>query len=528
MNRQQSNPCSMNRRQFLQLTGGAATVLALSACTLTVPAPQAPAAAPTMNEPQRGGILRVAFSEAVTTLDQAIPLGVTDVQVGFQLYNTLAQRNEDKPDSPITPLLAESWEVSDDAKLYTFHLRQGVTFHHGTPFTAKDVEYTINRLFDPNLGGGVGASLSSIEKVEVVDDYTVKFHLRVPDVALPYAIAGAGVGIVPHDRTTEQLATEAAGTGAFVVAEHLPGERLVLKRNENFWDKELPYLDEIQMLIIPEAVTQISALASGTVDMLYQITLENLAMLQATPDVMVHENALGVYPVFLMNVRTKPFDDVRVRQAFKHAVDRPALQQAMLAGHGAVGNDQPIAAGTAFWADIEPLAYDVEKAKALLAEAGLADGLEVTLSLSDLGGPRVNDAAVAIQEMVKAAGITLTIEKVPTNTFYAERYMQAPFFGAWWPAFSEPTGILPLAYTSTAPYNESGWSDPQVDELIASAQGETDTEKRKQTYATIQQLISEQGGVLIPYFAPFLQATRTNLHGLRPGVELHARLIWLA
>lgn len=519
---------SMSRRQFLQIAGATAASVLLTACAPVAPSAQAPAAAPATSKPQRGGTLRVAFLDSVTNLDPALATSSIDVQLAWQLYENLVRRGENEEGAPLHPELAESWEMSDDAMTHTFHLRKGVTFQHGTPFTAKDVEYTINRLLDPKLGSGAGATLGAVQKVEVVDDFTVKFHLKIPNVTLPFVLGGPGAQIVPHDRTTEQLAKEAAGTGAFKVTESVPGERVVLKRNENYWDKELPHLDEVQLLTIPEPASQISALTSGTLDLIFQIGVESLAALQNVPDVVVLESKQGIYPVFVMHVADKPFDDVRVRQAFKHAVDRPALLKAMLQDRGVVGNDQPIGPNTPFWADVKPLEYNVEKAKKLLADAGYPDGVKVTLTMSEIGGPRINDTAVALQEMVKAAGITITLDKVPYNNYYADKYMKVPFFVSWWPVMSEPNGILPLAYSSKGFYNESGWSDPQLDELIGKGRGERDLAQRQKEYAEVQKMISEQSGVLIPYFASILQAARTNVKGHVPGAQLRAQFVWLA
>jgi len=520
---------AFNRRQFLQVAASAAALVSLSACTPLAP-PAAPPAGgslatkPVVTEPKRGGVLRLVPADDVTTLDPGTSGTVADVQLGFMLYNTLTRRSEGEAGAPIYPELAKAWEMNEDATIHTFHLHQGVTFHHGTAFTAKDVEYSINRLIDPAFGASIGASLGAIDKLEIVDDFTIKFHLKAPNVTLPFVLSGPGTQIVPHDRTTEALRKEPSGTGPFVLAERIPGERTVVKRNEHYWDKEHPYLDEVQLLVIPE----VAALTSGTVDMLYQIGLDNLSMLENAAGVELLESSQGVYPVFVMHVADKPFDDLRVRQAFKHAIDRAALHKAMMQGRGIIGNDQPIGPGSPFWADVQPLAYDVEKAKNLLAEAGYPDGVEVTLSTAEIGGPRLNDAAIAIQEMVKAAGITITIDKGPVGSFYAEKYMKVPFFVSWWPVFSEPDGILPLAYRAQGFYNESGWSDPNVDELIATGRGKQDLEKRKAIYAEVQQIISEQGGVLIPYFAPFLQAIRSNLHGHIPGTRVAYQNVWLA
>ena len=524
----------LSRRHFLQIVGGGAASLALlSACVPPTPTSQSSApdasVASDATTPQQGGVLRIAMSDDVTTLDPATGVNAAaDIQLGFLLYNTLTRRSEGETGTPIYPELAESWEVNEEATIHTFHLVQNATFQHGTAFTAKDVEYTVNRLLDPSLGSSVGNSLGSIDKMEIVDDFTIKFHLKAPNVTLPFVLSGPGTQIVPHDRTTEELVKEPAGTGPFVLAERMPGERTVVKRNTNYWDKTHPYLDEVHLLMLPEPTSQIAALTSGTADMLYQIGLESVPTLENAPDVMVLESIQGIYPVFVMRVTEKPFADVRVRQAFKHAIDRAALNQAIWQGRGSIGNDQPIGPGSPFWADVPPLAYDLAKAKELLTAAGYPDGVEVTLSTADVGGPRLNDAAIAIQEMVKAAGITITIDKVPVGAYYGQKYMQVAFFVSWWPVFSEPDGVLPLAYASQGFYNESGLSDPKLDDLIVAGRGELNGEKRHAIYAEIQQMISEQGGVLIPYFAPILQAVRSNVKGHIPGARVAYQNLWLA
>lgn len=520
----------VNRRQFMQWSGSVASLALLSACA-PVAAPAAPEAAPAAADatPKRGGVLRLATPDDLTTFDPGTVAGsFSDTRVADMLYETLIRRAEAEEGVPLYPVLAESWEANDDATVYTFHLRQGVTFHHGTPFTAKDVEYTFTRLLDPAFGGSAGG-LAEIDHLAIIDDHTIEFHLKSPNVTLPYNLGGQSAKIVPHDRTTEQLAKEGAGTGPFVLAEWISGERIVTKRNESYWAAGQPYLDEVQMLIIPEATTQIAALTSGSIDFVQTVDQESLPLLAGAANVAVLECRQGLYPVFAMRVDQKPFDDVRVRQAVKHAIDRAGLQTAILQGRGTIGNDQPVDPGSPFWANIAPLAYDVEKAKSLLAEAGYPDGLELTLHTSDVvdGGPGVNEAAVAIQEMLKAVGITLTIENVPGAAYYAQTYMQVPFFTSWFPTFSEPDAILPLAYTSTGAYNESGWGDPQTDELIAAGRAEPDVEKRKAIYSQVQQVISTEGGVLVPYFAPYLQAASTRLQGHAPGLRIVFANLWL-
>lgn len=519
---------SMHRRQFLQVAGSAAALLALSACQSVSISPvvsdEAPSSAQT---PQAGGTLRIAIADPIASLDPGIFSSDGEINLGYMIYNNLVHRNEGELGTPLVPALAESWEVSEDALTFTFYLRQGVTFHHGGAFTATDVEYSIQRLLDPALGTGVARSLATLDRIEVVDDYTVRFQMKEPNVSLPFVLSGPGFQIVPHDLSNEELATTPTGTGPFQFVEHLPGERLTLQRFDGYWEENTPYLDGIQLLTLPESASQITALTSETVDLILRVGIETLPTLESAPNVQVFESLQGVFPLFAMDVTQPPFDDVRVRQAFKHAIDRTGLQQTILQGRGIIVNDQPIMPGGTFHAEIPPLAYDVEKAKELLAEAGYPDGLEVTLSLAEVT-PRISDTAVVIQEMVKAAGITINLDVVPMGSYWSERYLQAPFFVSFWNSNSEPDGMLSLAYTSTGPYNESKWVDPNVETLIAQARGESDVEKRVALYADVQQQISQNGGVIIPYVSPLLMAGRTNVQGLIAQNPIYTQNIWLA
>jgi peptide/nickel transport system substrate-binding protein len=228
-----------------------------------------------------------------------------------------------------------------------------------------------------------------------------------------------------------------------------------------------------------------------------------------------------------MSVNEKPFDDVRVRQALKHSIDRNALQKVVLQGRGVIMNDQPVAPFSPLWANIPPLAYDVEKAKALLAEAGYPNGLEVTLTIAEIT-PGIMDAAVVIQESAKAAGITINLNRSPVGAYWAEQYMQVPFFVSYWPLESEPDPQLSLVYVSDGIFNESGWFDARVDTLISESRGSRDLATRKQQSAEIQQIISSEGANIIPYSMPIIMAARDTVRDLIPGQFIYPQFIWLA
>ena len=518
----------LNRRTFLQMAGGVA-VAAFSASCIAPPATEPPAIAPQpstgLSGPQRGGVLRIAIVDSPSSLDPTTFLNTADFSYGYTVFDALIRRSDGEGAS-LLPQLAESWEMSEDALTYTFYLRQGVTFHHGTPFTAKDVAFTVDRLLDPALGLGSHPLFSSVDRTEIVDDHTIVFHLNRPSVTLPFVVSSPGTQILPHDRTDEQRNTEPSGTGPFRLVEYVPGERTLFARNESYWDEGLPYVDELHFLEIPEVATQIASLTSGTVDVIAQLGIENVAALADTQGVQTQEGSHGTYPVFAMKVNEAPFDDVRVRQAFKHAIDRNTMHQVILQGRGAVLNDQPVMPVSPLWADVPALEYDVEKARALLVEAGYADGLEISIPIAEVL-PRIVDTAVVMQGMLKEVGITLNLNRVPIGNYWAEHYMQTPFFVSYWPSISEPDNQLSLGFMTGSSSNESGWSDPRVDALINESRGEGDLTKRKEKLAEIQQIISHEGGVIIPYLMPILSATRDNVHGYTPNLFIFSQYVWL-
>lgn len=533
MNKQTNNASPISRRRFFQVAGGATLLLAATACRTDLPQPSAVAPVPAAAEgPQRGGLLRFAPLDSPTTLDPIRFVSAADIYLAAAVYEGLVAIDSSDPTYPIVPRLAESWEVSEDGLEWIFHLRPGVVFHHGTPLTAQDIVYTFTRVRDPAMAAAGLTRIPYVETVEALDNGSpqgaVRFRLTSPVVTFLYTLgdALACLTIVPHDRTTEELAQQASGTGPFQVMEYIPGERTVLKRHEQYWEAGLPYLDEVQHLYLPDATTQVAALTSGALEAMV-LKSEDIATLQHHDDIQLLKLNPGGQDIFVMRADQPPFDDVRVRQAFKLAVDRPGLLQVVLQGEGVLGNDQPIAPSSPFWADLPIPQQDLAGAKALLAAAGYPDGVAVTLVVAEIW-PGITNAAVALQEMVKPAGITLTLERVPIDVFWIQSYMQAPFFVSYWFNPLDPDIPLSNVYQSTAPFNESGWQNPDLDALIAAGRIEADQEKRKAIYAQVQQLISEQGCVIIPYHRPLLVAARSVVQNMRQELTYSgARDTWL-
>ncbi len=507
-----SNLFTLNRRRFLQLVATSCGLWALAACSPIAPSEQSPAAPAIAGQPQRGGAVSIAFSAPMTNLVPHRGFTLPDLTLERSFYEGLGWADASDPTYPIRPLLAESWEISEDGKVVTFKLRQGVKFSHGTSLTAEDVVYTfVKRILNPDFAYWQAPSVSYVDKVEAVDEQTVRFTLKQPIASAVRDIAT--LPIAPHDRTDEQMAQASAGTGAFKLAQYLPGDRVKLVRNEAYWEKKLPYLDEAQILLLPDAVAQVAALTGGTVDALWQLGTENLATLQTNADVKLVENKLGDYDIVVMRTTAKPFDDVRVRQALKHAVDRQALLKAVLQGHGSVGNDQPIVPASPFWSNVPVAEYSVDKARALLAEAGYDKGLELTLVYAPIR-PAWEATAVALQAMLKPVGITVTLEKAPVEGYWGGPFANANFALSWGLGYIDPGMLLNTEYRSNALFNATGWQNADLDKLIDEAVASQDESKRKELYTQIQTLISEEGALLIPYFRADIKAMRSHVQGL--------------
>ena len=516
----------LNRRRFLQITGGV-TVATLAGCL--APGEIAPTTSrddASIRTPQRGGTLRVAFPGAALQLDPAFLGSYEEFQIMLAAYDRLINL-----DDRLTaqPALATAWHVASDGLSWDFELRQGVTFHHGLPFTAKDVVYTFERIFDPTLASPVAAVISFVDHVEAVDEFTARFYLKLPNADLPVWLAGPDFAISAHDRGTEALQTAASGTGPFRLTDFVSGDHAHFVRNESYWQADLPYVNELHFLYIPESATQVAALLSGEIDVMWQLGFENIAALEAAENVQLFETPGGGTNPIVMRVTEEPFTDVRVRQALKHCVDRAGMRQVVLQGRGELGNDQSIPPVSSFWAEIEPLPYDLEKAKALLTEAGYADGLDLTLVTSTVR-PGMVESAVAFQEMVKQAGINIAIEMAPAASYWDTVWLQAPFSMSNWGLLATADEILSQQEHSTSEWNESAFSDPRVDAAIEAARSENDPTKRYEYYAQAQEIIVNEGGRIIPYFRPALSAARSNVNGLTPSpLELmHFYSVWLA
>ena len=490
----------------------AAEAAAAEAAAAEAAAAEAAAELAAQAGPKRGGTLTVAMITDFVTLDPAYLISEVDIAIGQATYDNLLQI---RPDFSIKPELATSWEANEDLTSFTFHLRQGVKFHHGKEFKAEDVLFTYNRLLDPVLDTRARGIFEVIEDIVALDDYTVRFDLVAPNGFFLESLSISQARILPADVDPERLILEEFGTGPFMLEEHLPGERATMVRNPDYWEEGMPYLDELVIVGIREAATRDEALKSGDVDVVWNLQPQSIASIEAHPDTVVLTTPSGTNIGLDMDTSSPPFDSKLLRQAMQAAMDRELINQAALLGLGTIAQDHVIPpTDPRFAQQFAAPDYDPDLAKSLLEQAGYPDGIDITLHTADVH-PGMIEMAVAFQESAAPAGIRVAVERHPPDAFWGEVWFHEPLTIILFSAKPTPDRALTQSYHSSSAYNATRYSTDTIDELIERARGET-LEQQKVTYAELQRIIIDAVPRLIPVFQPLLFGVRADVRGVAP------------
>jgi peptide/nickel transport system substrate-binding protein len=459
-------------------------------------------------DPVAGGELRVATLGDVRAMDPAFSLSSAESALAQHLYDNLVVIQHD---GTLKMGLAESLEPNADLTEYIATLRPGVKFHHGKDLVAEDVVYTFDRVMDPDVGSPGSAGLTSIESVEAVDDLSVRFVLKAPDAFLPDALAIYQARITPSDVDPERLANEEFGTGPFRVTEHRAAERTVFERSPDYWDNPLPYADSMTWFYMPEPVTRLEALKTGTVDVLYPLDAAQIA--SATDgNLVVSEQASGTYLNTAMRVDRAPFDDIRVRRAIQAITDRELIREAANYGRGELGRDHPIASfDPHYWEDAVPPPYDPAEAAKLLDGAGFGNGLDVTLHAATFPGQV--ELALAYRELGAPIGLNIEVFRSPEDGYWTDIWLTEPFTTVSWQGRTVDQA-LSLIYLSDAPWNESYYVNEDLDAMLARARGLADLEERREVYGQVQQILIDDVPRTIPTFMPIFLGLGANVRGV--------------
>ncbi|WP_420828373.1 ABC transporter substrate-binding protein [Devosia salina] len=441
------------------------------------------------------------------SLDPHVSTAANDFRIAMNIYDGLVRNKQGTLE--IEPALATDWTISDDGLEYTFNLREGVTFHDGSPFNAEAVKFNFDRMLDENHPFAdtgpfpLAFFFSSVENVEVVDDLTVKFTLNEPFAPFMSNLASA-TGLIVSPAAVEKYGADygrhPVGTGPFKFEEWQSNTSVVTSRNDDYWDGA-PSLEAVIYRPITDANTRVAEMLSGGIDVLLETPPDNVAQFRDDANFEVVE-AVGPHVWYVMlNAKEGPFADVRVRQAVNYAVNKESLVNDVLQGTAEVSAGPiPPAFNWAYNEDVDPYPYDPEMAKKLLAEAG-AEGASLTFYVTEGGSGMLDPVPMgtAIQADLAAVGLDVEIETYEWNTFLSE--VNPGLEGkadmaemAWMTSDPDTLPFLTLrtaAWPEDGGFNSSYYSNPEVDDLLDQARVSTDPDERADLYKQVQEIAHE-------------------------------------
>ena len=469
--------------------------------------------------------LSACSSQETTPNDTADPIVKTELTMGYttepegldphrtaaastftvtnNIYDTLVGVTSDWS---ITPRLAKEWVISEDGMSITFTLRDDVYFHNGRQMTAKDVEFSFNRLKDAE--SPKARDYANIVKIEVLDDYNIKFTTETLDVELLKSFAYPWAAVVPEE-AAETLKTNPVGTGAFTLKEWVPQQQIILERNDNYYGDKAK-LETVKLVLIPDATSMMASFQVGDIDII-PLTGNQVTMIEGNADYQVISQPMNAVQIMSLNTDNEILSNEKVRQAMAMAINKDEVIEASMFGYGdKIGSHLPPTSPD-YYDTNNIIEYNPERAKELLKEAGYENGFEIKMTLPKNYQLHV-DAGQVIADQLGKIGIKVNIELVEWGTWLSEVYGAKNFETT----VVGHTGRLDsYAFLSRYKSDSNDYislKTGEVDELLDKALKELDENKRKEIFKEIQVILANK----LP--AIYLQTPRTML-GLQKNVE---------
>ena len=503
---------------------------ALPASGQPVATQTAPAAA-LAGAPKRGGRLRVSLVSDPTNLDPHTSTATTETYVQRQVYDPLVDLDENL--NPV-PILAQAWEQPDPTTLI-FKLRPGIKFHDGTELDAAAVKWHFERQLDPATKAFNRTLLESIKVVDAVDSTTVRLSLKEPDAALLLTIANSGAGrVVPKSAFdkfgADGLVRNPVGSGPFKFVEWVQGSHITLRRNDSYWQKDLPYLDEIVFRTVPDSGVKLTELRTGNSDFIDDFLVRDANTIkgdQAFEVLMVP--GLG-YVRIELNHGKPPFDNKPLRQAFAAAVNRSAIDRVVFLGSGAIAQG-PIPPNS--WAYDKELRgwgppANPELAKQKLVEGGQSSGFKFTFDVNN-ATQRVQISQL-VQEQLRQVGMEMEILILEPGPYGARRpSLEYVSRLATWSGRADPIGNMYSHFVTGGANNFGAYSNPEVDRQLEIARTSSVRAERIRAFQAAQRLIVEDAPVVFLYHEPWIRAWSSKLKGYKALADGAVRLggVWL-
>jgi ABC-type transport system substrate-binding protein len=477
--------------------------------------------------PRHGGVLRFALRGEPSTLDPHRGGSGTDHMSLYPLYDTLVRFDANLNPQPG---LAESWETPDP-KTIVFTLRKNVKFHDGTPFNAEAVKYNITRAQDKAMP--VATELTAIEAVEVVDPSRVRLRLKHPDASLILTFtdrAGMMVSPTAAEKLGERFGRNPVGAGEFRFVKWTPGDSVRVERFADFWEKPRPFLDGLELKIMPDGATRLAALRSGQVDFIMEIPQQDFEGVKGERGLRTYERISLAYWRIFLNMAKAPLDKKAAREAINLALDRDAFVRSIAFG---LGEAHATPFPSVHWAShpaMKPFPYDPARARAKLAEAGLPNGFTFDMVLE--AAPEHVRRAEVIQAQLAQVGIKVDLKpmelvKGVSMIFRSKEVMAANFR---WTGRPDPDQTVRGMFHNSGFYNPGKYQNARLEALMDQAVSTYKLDERRKLYAQIDEILREEAIDTGLFFAPALEASTAAVQGYQPNLlgKPMFRGVWLA
>ncbi len=496
----------MSRREFIMST---------TAAGIALPAALTMAGNAMASTPKSGGRLRHGMGYGSTTdaLDPGTYENSMMTATGYAYGNHLTEVDAD---GKLKPELAESYEPSNEAKTWLFTLKKGVEFHNGKTLTADDVIATYNYHRGEDSKSAAKGLLSAVTDIKKDGDDKVIFELEAGNADFPFIVSDYHLVILPSKDGAVD-ANAGIGTGGYILESFEPGVRSLFKRNPNYFKEGRAHFDEVEILSIIDVTARQNAIMNGDVDVIDNVDPKTVALLARVPSLEILETTGTQHYTFPMRLNVEPFGNYDVRMALKHSIKRQELLDKILLGHGKIGNDIPVSAAMPFLnTELEQREYNPEKAAEHYKKSGHSGTIQ--LSASDAAFAGAVDAAQLIAASAKDAGIDIEVVREPNDGYWSNVWNKKGWCACYWGGRPTQDWMYSAAYTSDTEWNDTSWKDTDsaksFNEIVVAARSETDEAKRESQYFEAQQLLHDDGGLILPMWANYIHAhSKKVTHG---------------